>query len=132
MQEQAAWVELLDTVKNAVPQPSENFRWLAPNRVAFLKRWQVQARFVKEPHRSSVHFERFGAELGHVNYEPTPGVDEPKHTVLTMLVEISNGEAFWRLADGRTIKSDALAQWVIERLPLFHEEYGNAALGLGC
>lgn len=132
MQEQAAWGELLDAVKNAVPQPSENFRWLAPNRVAFLKRWQVQARFVKEPHRSSIHFERFGAELGHVNYEPTPGADEPKHTVLTMLVEISNGETFWRLADGRTIKSDALAQWVIERLPLFHDEYGNAALGLGC
>jgi hypothetical protein len=53
------------------------------------------------------------------------------NTVLTMLLEISDGEAFWRLADTRTVKSDVLAWWVIERLPLFHEKYGKAALGLG-
>jgi hypothetical protein len=131
MNEQAAWLELLDTVKSTVPQPSENFRWLAPNRVAFFKRWQVQARFVEEPRCYSISFERFGVELGHVNYEPTPGSDEPKHTVLTMLFEINNGEAFWRMADTRTVKSDVLARWVIDRLPVFHDEYGRAALGLG-
>lgn len=131
MNEHPAWLELLDTVKSAVPQSIENFRWLAPNRIAFFKRWQVQARFVEETHSYSISFERFGAELGHVNYEPTPGSDEPKHTVLTMLLEIGDGEAFWRLADTRIVKSDVLARWVIERLPLFHDEYGKAALGLG-
>ena len=78
----------------------ENFRWVAPNRATFFKTWQVQARFVQETERYSIYFERFGAELGLVNYEPIPGSGEPKRTVLTMLLEISGGEAFWRLADG--------------------------------
>jgi hypothetical protein len=131
MNEQAAWLELLDAVKSAVPQATENFRWVPPNRVAFFKRWQVQARFVPEPHRYSIFFERFGAELGHVNYEPTPGSGEPKQTVLTILLEISGAEAFWRLADARTLKSEVLARWVIDRLPSFHDEYGRAVSAIG-
>jgi hypothetical protein len=109
----------------------ENFRWVAPNRVAFFNTRQVQTRFVQEPHRYSIFFERFGAESGHVNYEPIPGSGEPKQTVVTMLPEISGGEAFWRLADGQTLKSDILARRVIDRLPSFHDEYGRSVSNIG-
>ena len=131
MNEQDAWSQLLNTVKEAVPQLPGNFRWVSPNRLAFLNTWQVQARFVQESHRHSIFLERFGAELGSVNYEPTPGSGEPKQIVLTMLLEMSGGEAFWRLADTRTVKSDVLARWVIDRLPVFHDEYGRAVTGIG-
>ena len=69
--------------------------------------------------------------MGHVNCEPTPGSGEPKQTVMTMLLEMSGGEAFWRLADGRTLKSEVLARWVIDRLPSFHDEYGRAVSAIG-
>jgi hypothetical protein len=131
MNEQDAFNELLNAVRDAVPHLPGNFRWVAPNRLAFLKTWQVQARFVQEPHRYSIFLERFGAELGNINYEPTPGSGEPKQTVLTMHLEISGGAAFWRLADTRIVKSDVLARWVIDRLPLFHDEYGRAATRIG-
>ena len=122
-----AWNELLNAVRDAVPQVSENVRWVPPNRVAFFKTWRVQARFVQEPQCHSIFFERFGAELGHVNYEPIPGSGEPKQTAVTMLLDISGGEAFWRLPDGQTLKSDVLARRVIDRLPSFHNDYGRAA-----
>ena len=126
-----AWDQLLNTVKESVPQLPGHFRWVSPNRLAYLNTWQVQARFVQDPHRHSIFLERFGAELGDVNYEPTPGSGEPKQIVLTMILEISSGEAFWRLADTRTVKSDVLARWVVDRLPAFHDEYGRAATGIG-
>jgi hypothetical protein len=121
-----AWIELLEAAKTRVSQMPENFRWVAPNRVAFFNTRQVQARFVQEPHRYSIFFERFGAELGHFNYEPIPGSGEPKQTIVTILAEISEGETFWRLADGQTLKSDVLARRVIDRLPSFHDEYGRS------
>ena len=128
MNEQSAWSELLDAVKNAVPQeiklPYESFKWVPPNRVLLSRKWQVQARFTREPHRYSIFFERLGAELGRVNYEPTPWSGEPKQTVWTMLLELSAGEVFWRFSDGQTLKSDVLARRVIGRLPRFHDEYG--------
>ena len=45
MNEQDRLAGIADAVKSAVPQATENFRWVPPNRVAFFKRWQVQARF---------------------------------------------------------------------------------------
>lgn len=131
MNEQEAWTELLTAVKECVSQMPENFKWVGPNRVVFLKTWQVQARFVQELQRYSVFFERFGAEMGHVNYEPIPGTGEPKQSVVTMLLELSGTEAFWRLADGQTLKSDVLARRVIDRLPSFHDEYGRAVSNIG-
>jgi hypothetical protein len=126
MNDQDAWTELLDSAKHRTSQMPENFRWVAPNRAAFFKTWQVQVRFVQETQRYSIYFERFGAELGDVNYEPVPGSGEPKRTVLTMMLEISGGEAFWRFADGQTLKSEVLARRVIDRLPSFHDEYGRS------
>lgn len=84
----------------------------------------VQARFASESGKYSIYFERFGADIGEQNFELPPGHRSPKHMVWTMQLELSNGEAFWRLADGQTLKSPVLARRVVGRLREFHDEYG--------
>jgi hypothetical protein len=54
-----------------------------------------------------------------------------KTTAVTMLLEISNGEAFWRFADGRTLKSAEIARRVIARLPEFQGQYAMSAIAPG-
>jgi hypothetical protein len=130
-----AWLELLRLLEQGASEAAAGatpqLRWVRPNRLVFLDRWQVQARFVSEPGKYSVYLERFGAELGNFNFESTPGSGEPKRTVLTMLLELSNGEAFWRFSDGQTIKSLELARRIIDRLRRFHDEYGMSIVAPG-
>jgi hypothetical protein len=129
-----AWQELLGLVERGGMEATETtpqIRWLRPNRLVLLDRWQVQARFVAEPGKYSIYLERFGAELGDFNFESTPHSGEPKRTVLTMLLESSNNEAFWRFSDGQTVKSPVLARRIIDRLRRFHDEYGMAIIAPG-
>jgi hypothetical protein len=132
---QQAYMELLDLVAQSLPKDTPSgaghFSWVRPNRVVFSDRWQVQARFVQEPGRCSVFFERFGAEMGHVNYEPIPGTGKPKQTVVTMIPDLHGREAFWRLSDGQTLKTDVLARRLIERLLSFHDDYGMSIIAPG-
>ena len=83
-----AWQELLILVERGASEvaarATPQLRWLRPNRLVLLDRWQVQARFVAEPGKYSIYLERFGAELGDVNFESTPNSGEPKRTVLTL------------------------------------------------
>jgi hypothetical protein len=130
-----AWLELLSLVERSASEvaarATPQLRWVRPNRLVLLDRWQVQARFVAEPEKYSIYLERFGAELGNFNFESTPNSGEPKRTVLTMLLELSNGEAFWRFSDGQTLKSLDLARRIIDRLRRFHDEYGIAIIAPG-
>lgn len=47
------WQKLLDLVEQSLPKSEEKtqpqLRWLRPNRLVLLDRWQVQARFVPSP-----------------------------------------------------------------------------------
>ena len=130
-----AWQELLILVERGASavaaRATPQLRWLRPNRLVLLDRWQVQARFVAEPGKYSIYLERFGAELGDVNFESTPNSGEPKRTVLTMLLELSNNEAFWHFSGEQTAKSPELARWIIDRLRRFHDEYGMAIIAPG-
>jgi hypothetical protein len=130
-----AWQELLNLVEGGASDVASRttlqLRWLRPNRLFFSKRWQVQARFSAEPGKYSIYLERFGAELGDVNFELTPYSGEPKVTVWTMQLELSNAEAFWRFSDGQTLKSPELAHRIIDRLQRFHDEYGIAIIAPG-
>ncbi len=122
-----AWLELLSLVEQGASEvaagATPQLRWVRPTRRGLLARWQVQARFVAEPGKYSIYMERFGAELGNFNFEPTPNSGEPKRTVLPMLLELSHGEAFWRFSDGQTIKSLELAGKIVDSLRRFYDEY---------
>jgi hypothetical protein len=130
-----AWQKLLDSVEQAALETAANatspLRWVRPNRLVLMDRWQVQARFVAEPAMYSIYLERFGAELGDANFESTPHSGQPKRTVLTMLLEVSNGEAFWRFSDGQTLPSRELASRMLARLRTFHDEYGMSIIAPG-
>jgi hypothetical protein len=132
MNEQQAFSELLNLAALGLPQDLLSdfgrFTWVRPNRVVFSKRWQAQARFVHEPGRCSVFFERYGAEMGRVNYESVPGSGQPKQIVVTMIPDLSGGETFWRLCDGQTLKPIVLVMRLINRLPSFHDDYGMSIL----
>jgi hypothetical protein len=120
-----AWEELLQIMKQSAPKPgtagrSQNqIQWLRPNRLAMSGRWLVQVRFVAEPGKNRVYFERLGVELGDQNSELCPGSRSPKTTAWTMLLEVGNGHAFWRFSDDQTLTSAELARRVVARLPEF-------------
>jgi hypothetical protein len=93
-----------------------------------LGHWQLQARFVAEGEKHSIHFERFGADRGDANFEPTPNSGNPKGTVLTMQAEMSNGEAFWRISDGQTLNPAKLVRRIVNRLQTFRDKYGMSII----
>jgi hypothetical protein len=130
-----AWQELLNLVEQCASGcttgTTPELRWVKPNRLVLFNRWQAQARFMAEPGRYSIYLERFGAELGDFNFESTPHSGEPKRTVLTMLLELSNNEAFWRFPDGQTVKSTELSRRIVDRLRRFYDEYGLAVVAPG-
>lgn len=132
MEENKAWQELLSTVqenasKQAV-QPKFKIHWLGPNRLVLSGTRQIQARFIAEPGKYAIFFERFGAEISDQNFDLPPGVGRPKRPVSTMLLEPSKGEAFWRFNDGQTLKTAEVARRVVRRLQEFHQEYGMSML----
>jgi hypothetical protein len=123
-----AWEQLLELVEQSVPkeQGQPQLKWMRPDRLVLLGRWQVEARFTTEPGLYKIYFERFGPELGEQNYDPLPG---PKQTLWAMQLEVSsNGEAFWRFRDGTVLKSLELARRVRRRLEEFHHEYGMSVV----
>jgi hypothetical protein len=129
-----SWHQLLEILEQSVPkrdggQPAIN--WLRPNRLVLSGKLPVQARFAAENGKYSIYFERFGADLGNQNFDPSSVYDSPKTIVWTMLLEISGGEAFWRFSDGRTIKSTELARRVLARLPEFQREYAMSVVAPG-
>jgi hypothetical protein len=130
-----AWRQLLELVEQSTSggedRSEPQLRWLRSNRLALLGRWQVQARFVIEPGKYSIYFERYGADIGHQNFELPPGAGSPKQTVWTMQLEVSDSEAFWRFSNGQTLKSPDLAQRLIRRLREFHDEYGMSIIAPG-
>ena len=134
MTPEQAWHQLLEIVEQSVPrrdgrgQPRKQIQWLRSNRLVLSGQWTVQARFVAEVGKYSIHFERFGADMSNQNFELPPGFGSPKTIVWTMLLEISGGEAFWRFSDGRTLTSRDLAQRVLGRLPDFQNEYAMSVI----
>jgi hypothetical protein len=127
-----AWHKLQDLVRALVPKEAgvPQLRWIESGRLALLGEWQVQARFTAEKQQYEVHFERFGAELGKSNFEPTPGLAVRRSEVWKL--EPVNGEidVFWRIGDGPEIKQpNSLATRIVDRLKDFYQEYKLAALG---
>lgn len=123
-----AWEELLQIMEQSAQEPGtagsphNQIQWLRPNRLVMSGQWPVQVRFVAEPGKYSIYFERFGVELGDQNFELPPGSSSPKTTAWTMLLEVSNGHAFWRFSDGQTLTSTELARRALARLPEFQQE----------
>ena len=132
MTKEQAWQELLDLVAKGVEAQKApglaRLQWSRPNRLILMGQWSVEARLVVEPERFSIYFERFGADLGDQNFELPSGAGKVKTKAWTMLLEISNGEAFWRFSDGQTLKSEELARRVITRLREFQVEYAQSVL----
>jgi len=129
-----AWEELLQFTEHSVSGrrqpggPDDEIRWLRPNRLVMSGKWPVQARFVAEPGKFSIYFERISAELGGQNFELPQGSGSVKTTAWTALLEISNGQPFWQFSDGQTLTSADVAQRVLSRLPSFQREYATAVI----
>jgi hypothetical protein len=129
MTTEQAWHELLEIVEQSVPKHAgAQIKWLRSNRLVLSGQWPIQARFVAEPGKYSIYFERFGADAGNRNFELPPGYDSPKTVAWTMLLEISNGKAFWRFSDGRTLGARDVARHVLARLPDFQNEYAMSII----
>jgi hypothetical protein len=135
MTQDEVWLQLLKLVEESVPKRDANVQpqilWQRPNRLVQLGRWQVQARFVAESGKYSIYFERYGAEIGDQNFELPPGADTPKRTAWTMLLEISDGESFWRFSNGQTLNSVDLARRALARLNDFEHEFGMSVIAPG-
>jgi hypothetical protein len=132
-----AWDELLQITEQTVAKrvqlggSESEIRWLRPNRLVMSGKCPVQARFAAEPGKFSIYFERFGAELGDQNFDLPPGSGSIKTTVWTALLEISNGQAFWRFSDGQMLASAEVARRVLSRVPNFQREYATSLLAPG-
>jgi hypothetical protein len=48
-----------------------------------------------------------------------------------MILEVSDGEPFWRFSDGQTLDSADLARRVLARLSDFEQEYGLSVIAPG-
>lgn len=135
MTAERAWQELLETVEKRVPKQTGSgqprLQWSRSNRLILTGQSPVQAPFVAEPGRYSIYFERFGADIGNSNFELPPGTGSLKTTVVTMLLEISNGEVFWRFPDGQTLRSAEVARRIIARLREFQIEYAMSVIAPG-
>jgi hypothetical protein len=135
MTQDEIWHQLLKLVEESVPKRDVNHQpqvlWQRPNRLVQLGRWQVQARFVAESGKYSIYFERYGADIGDQNFELPPGAGTPKRTARTMILEVSDGEPFWRFSDGQTLDSADLARRVLARLSDFEQEYGLSVIAPG-
>jgi hypothetical protein len=128
-----AWRKLQDLVRSLVPtEPgAPQLRWIESGRLALLDEWQVQARFSAERETYEVHFERFGAELGNSNFEPTPGLAVRRPEVWRLEPVRGKIDVFWRIGDGPEIRQpNSLATRIVERLKNFYQEYKLAALGV--
>jgi hypothetical protein len=132
-----AWNELLQITEQSVSKrvelggPENEIRWLRPNRLVMSGKWPVQARFVAEPGKFSIYFERFGAEPGDQNFDLPPGSGSVKTTVWTVLLEINNGQVFWRFSDGQMLASAEVARRVLSRIQNFQREYATSVLAPG-
>jgi hypothetical protein len=137
MTAEQVWDELLQITEQSVSKriqlggPESDIRWLRPNRLVMSGKWSVQARFVAEPGKFSIYFERFGAEFGDQNFDLPPGSGSVKNTVWTALLEISNGQAFWRFSDGEMLASAEVARRVLSRVRNFQREYATSVLAPG-
>ena len=121
-----AWTELLDQIKRDLePKPERRSgggqpQWVNPNKVIF---YPVQMRLKDDgPSGYSIIFERAMAEAGSVNYESVPGAPEPPRQTITLHLDESGSEPFWR-SDGGITKTDVLARRLIDRLQNFRQEY---------
>jgi hypothetical protein len=127
-----AWQELLEAVEHAVSKDigsgQPRLQWSRSHRLILTGQWPVQAHFVAELGKYSIYFERFAADVGTQNFELPPGSGNPKTAAVTMLLEISGGEAFWRFSDGQTLKSVEVARRIIARLPEFQREYAMSVI----
>ena len=132
MTPEEVWKDLLEIVSRisaTTPQDGRGrVQWMRSNRLVLIGTYQVQARFAAEDNKYAVFFGRFGEDIGEQNFDQIPGTGEPRQKAWTMELEISNGEPFWRFADGRTLKSEALARQVIKRLQTFYDEYSTSVV----
>lgn len=128
MTPEQAWHQLLEIVEQSVSKLDggrlqTQIQWLRSNRLVLSGPWPVEARFVAEIGKYSIYFERFGADVGDQNFELPTGISSPKTIAWTMLLEISNGQPFWRFSDGQSFTSTNLARRALARLRDFRSEY---------
>jgi hypothetical protein len=128
---QLAWIQLKQIMRALVSgsESQARLRWLSAGKLVLIGSLQVQARFVEARSEYEICFERFGAEMGSVNFERIPHGPPLKDPVVWKVEPFRSGaDIFWRL-NFQEITPDRLAARTIERLKDFYEEYRLSAIG---
>jgi hypothetical protein len=121
-----AWQQLQDLVRaeaesSTVPSQQPHLLWIQSGRLALIGTWQVEASFAERAGAYQIHFDRFGAQLGVANFEPSPSSTAVSSE--TWEVQFVEGitQAFWRL-NGQDLPSERLARKVMEHLNRYYEK----------
>jgi hypothetical protein len=127
-----AWLQLQQVVEaqtrtNSAPE-TPRLRW-SPGRLALIGTWQVEARFVERSGAYEVLFDRFGAQLGSVNFELPPGARVVPPDIWRLQPIDGTTQTFWRINDGQDLLAERLAMRIVEHLKDFYQTYRLAAVG---
>jgi hypothetical protein len=127
-----AWQKLKDLVKaEAEGHPFQagqtQLRWVASGRLVLVGPWQVEAWMVEQSGRFQIRFDRFGAQLGSVNFELPPGRAIIGAEVWDLKFVEGEREVFWRL-NGQHLSPDRLARKVVDNLNRYYDAYRLSAV----
>lgn len=127
-----AWQKLRDLVKaEAEAHPSQvgqtQLKWVASGRLVLMGPWQVEARMVEQSGRFQICFDRFGAQMGSVNFELPHGHAVIGAEVWDLKFVQGEREVFWRL-NGQHLSPDRLARKVVDNLIRYYEAYRLSAV----